>query len=149
MSSGILSQNELDQLIAESTKNLPVHHRAHVTGKHLERDILYIKIAGLALGTDDSAYVIDQVSRLTESITNHIVVDISDCVYLSSLAIGSLLKLACNRQKNNKLLVINGANATIKGVLSLLSLEKLLPISANCDEAVTMIYEYDDMTDPD
>lgn len=78
-----------------------------------------LRFHGRIVGAD-AACLVDSVCRNFDDVAGHMVLDLSDCSFFSSVAIGFVVELAKQRELNGGHLVIAAANRQIRHVIGML-----------------------------
>ncbi len=120
-----LSQNELDLLM----KDLPcvIPGSVELCSSVLSDGSPVVTIKGRILGSDAAQEVASHLTVL-QNIKHDILLNLKECTFLSSIAIGMVANLAQKQHEHNFRLRIIGASMTVKRAIFILGLRYLLDI---------------------
>ena len=79
------------------------------------------------------------LNDITKGSPKNIVFDLANVEYISSAGIGLFIYYSGEIQKQDQKLVITQPNATVREILTLLALDKYIPITATKEEGLEMI----------
>lgn len=129
-----LSQEDLEKLLNDdSQEEVEVQT---VVGESLSASCFLITIKDKAVGIDQSNKIFNKIYGLINDVEKHIIIDLSNCPYLSSYTIGRITKLAIDRDKRGLRLALVGANKVVQDVLELTSLSQIIETYSTADGAV-------------
>ncbi len=135
MSNKELEQDKLNEILSEWQDDSVELEKNIVWGEVHSKNILIIHLGGTTLISDASATV-HQICNLMRDIDGNVILDLGACNYLSSLALGSIARLALENSKKGVEVVVAVANEKIKNLIKLLSLNEVLTVFDSFDEAV-------------
>lgn len=127
--------NDFDQLLnklANAQKTSEKLFKATL----IEPGILLIKVSGRILGHCESLDIIHKITNSEKGKKLLIILDLSDCSYLSSLVLGALARIAENVIKINRKICAFGANETIIDLLTLTMFTEIIEIRESLDDAI-------------
>lgn len=142
MGDNYLSQEALDALFSTPASEqgaAPDGLANCISTTLLPSGVLCIRINGHVIGQTESFSAINKISLLVAGTSHHVVVDVVDCPYLSSLALGALSALARERGAAGYSLALIDANKMIKDVIGLTGLSESMPAFDTLDEALAHI----------
>lgn len=138
MSEGI-SQEELDGLLRQLDTEVGGADESKVRGTRLPTGDMCITINGRILGVWESTKLVEKINELIAGMDQHVLLDVSDCPFLSSFALGQIARLALERIKRNKKVVIVGAAKIVRDMLELASLDQAVTFCDTLDEAAAFV----------
>jgi|GEM_PF-3875875 len=136
MSDISIDQNELDTMLSELVKNQKSSEKLF-NARLIEPGILLIKVSGRILGQCESLEIIRKITDSSAGKSLQIILDLSECSYLSSLVLGALARIAENVIKTDKKICAFGANETIIDLLTLTMFNEFIEIRETLDDAIS------------
>jgi anti-anti-sigma factor len=130
-----VDQNELDRLLSELITSQNSFERLF-NARLVEPGILLIKVSGRILGQCESLEIIRKITNSMSGKDLLIILDLSDCSYLSSLVLGALARIAENVIKADRKICAFGANETIIDLLTLTMFREFIEIRETLDDAI-------------
>jgi anti-anti-sigma factor len=100
------------------------------------RGVPVIHIEGFSPG-NQGCEVFERIGGILEKFSAPVIIDLSDCTYLSSMALGFIAKLAIRRRASNASVLLAGCKESVGKVISILNLGERLDICATLAEALT------------
>lgn len=100
----------------------------------------HLLIDGQLTGGVETDEFISSIEK-TESSNKSIVIDFSNCNFLSSIVIGLLLKKHVKFGEMNKKFIVVGLNSTLESVFKMTKMNTILYIEPNLDTAVKKYFD--------
>ncbi len=134
-----LDQGDLDNILDGLGQENDENYAEFVTGEVLKKDILVIKIDGRALGMDESAAVLNSISKFMKDVEQHVILDLSNCSFFASHALGVLIKFAAAHSKKGFRLIMAGANAAIIDLIYITKIDLFATIVPSVEAGVELL----------
>jgi len=109
------------------------------TAEILQPGILLVTVSGRILGQCESLEIIRKISDTSVGRELYMILNLSQCSYLSSLVLGALARIAENSIKANKKICAFGANDTIIDLLNLTMFNEFIELRQSLDDAVAYV----------
>lgn len=97
-----------------------------------------LTISGRLVGIEAAALT-DRVCHRFEDIEGTVLIDLRDCVFFSSIALGFLYNFAHQRQKKNSKLLIVNASKQIRKMVCMMGMGEHFSFAETMEEAVKSI----------
>ncbi len=134
----MIDQTELNALLGElSDKKNKIEKL--FTAELLQPGILLVTVSGRILGQCESLEIIRKISDTSAGRELYMILNLSQCNYLSSLVLGALARIAENSIKANKKICAFGANDTIIDLLNLTMFNEFIELRQSLDDAVAYV----------
>lgn len=134
----MLDQTELNALLGElSDKKNNIEKL--FTAELIQPGILLVTVSGRILGQCESLEIIRKISDTSAGRELYMILNLSQCSYLSSLVLGALARIAENSIRANKKICAFGANDTIIDLLNLTMFNEFIELRQSLDDAVTYV----------
>jgi anti-anti-sigma factor len=136
MSGLLLNQDELNKLIQTLPQAAEPEKQLFQT-RIIKDHILLISIQGRILGQDDSLAFINQFTSSFSGKSVPLIIDLTECTYLSSIVLGALARLSEEHIKNHKKIAAFGANEVISDLLQLTQFTDFIELYDTLEQAET------------
>lgn len=123
--SDALSQQELDVLLEDVTCDIP--NELHIHGSTRPGGCPVVTIQGRILGTTASQVVFEKLTAL-QTFKHDLFLDLRECEFLSSIAIGMIVTLAQKQHDCGCRLHIVGAKSIVRRSIFVLGLRHVLDL---------------------
>jgi anti-anti-sigma factor len=134
----MIDQTELNALLSElSDKKNNIEKL--FTAELIQPGILLVTVSGRILGQCESLEIIRKISDTSAGKELYMILNLSQCSYLSSLVLGALARIAENSIRANKKICAFGANDTIIDLLNLTMFNEFIELRPSLDDAVTYV----------
>lgn len=107
----------------------------HVHSTVLKNSVALVRAAGSATTDEGTAPLYRAIGRAIEEHKTRLIVDLADVTYLSSTAIGALLRAHVTYTRNNWQYRICGLNERVYTILAITKLNRVLCLQDTLDEA--------------
>jgi anti-anti-sigma factor len=135
----MIDQTELNALLGElSDKKNNIEKL--FTAEILQPGILLVTVSGRILGQCESLEIIRKISDTSVGRELYMILNLSQCSYLSSLVLGALARIAENSIKANKKICAYGANDTIIDLLNLTMFNEFIELRQSLDDAIAYVH---------
>jgi len=134
----MIDQTELNALLGElSDKKNNVEKL--FTAELIQPGILLVTVSGRILGQCESLEIIRKISDTSAGRELYMILNLSQCSYLSSLVLGALARIAENSIKADKKICAYGANDTIIDLLNLTMFNEFIELRQSLDDAIAYV----------
>jgi len=134
----MIDQAELNALLGElSDKKNNIEKL--FTAELIQPGILLVTVSGRILGQCESLEIIRKISDTSAGRELYMILNLTQCSYLSSLVLGALARIAENSIKANKKICAFGANDTIIDLLNLTMFNEFIELRQSLDDAVAYV----------
>jgi len=134
----MIDQTELNALLGELSDKKNTSEKLF-TAEILQPGILLVTVSGRILGQCESLEIIRKISDTSVGRELYMILNLSQCSYLSSLVLGALARIAENSIKANKKICAFGANDTIIDLLNLTMFNEFIELRQSLDDAVAYV----------
>jgi anti-anti-sigma factor len=93
-----------------------------------------INIGGLTLPSNTTR-IMDSVAEIMSQIEGDVVLDLKSCTYISSMALGTLAKIAIKRKESGWRMFIVAANKKILNIIEMIGIDEFVTICDTREEA--------------
>ncbi len=131
-----LTQEELDNLLKGCSEDRPGIEQ-FITGEVLSAKCFSICISSTTIGIGQADKVFNSIRKMVVEFDYNIIINLRNCQFFSSFAIGEIAQLAVDRKKRNVRIAIVEANQIILDVLSLTSINEIIEIYKTTEEALS------------
>jgi anti-anti-sigma factor len=139
MDSRGFSQEELNALLQTFDSEAQQNIAENLTHEILPSGYFSISLKGRTFGYRESDLIFRSIKRIVQEVNQHVIIDLSNCSYLSSFAIGAISQLAIVRGNKGLKMILVGTNDTIKDIIHLSQLTDLFTFCSTVEEAVTLL----------
>ncbi|MGD9201906.1 MAG: STAS domain-containing protein [Chitinispirillia bacterium] len=129
------TQDQFEELLKDYTDKSGSNKSYLPEGKVLSKKCFSITISNRSLGVDNAQKLLHDLRNLVDNVNMHIIINLKECSYLSSLAIGKITQLAVERKKKGLRVAFSEAGKNIIDILKLTSLDHLVEIYPTTEEA--------------
>lgn len=129
------TQDQFETLLKDFASQTDTDKSSKLEGKVLSEKCFYISIGNRSLGVDNAQKLLNDLKELVDNVKMHIIINLKDCSYLSSLAIGKVTQLAVERKKLGLRIAFTEAGKNIIDILYLTSLNQLVEVYPTIEEA--------------
>lgn len=137
-----LNQSELDQLLADGDFALEGWNEEEISIEVCDPGVYRINIPERPFFGPSAVYVIEELDRLVTDAEGHLILDLTACKFLSSIALGFLGKIALEREERGWLVVVAGPNERVRKVIRLLNLDSILAIHESVSAARQILADH-------
>jgi anti-anti-sigma factor len=134
----MIDQGELNALLGELSDKKNNTEKLF-TAELIQPGILLVPVSGRILGQCESLEIIRKISDTSAGRELYMILNLSQCSYLSSLVLGALARIAENSIKANKKICAFGANDTIIDLLNLTMFNEFIELRQSLDDAVAYV----------
>ncbi len=106
-----------------------------IDGNLASGKIPVLRFHGRIVGSD-AALLVDSICRNFDDVAGHMILDLRDCTFFSSVAIGFVVELATQREKNGGHLIIASATRQIRQVIGMLGVRGAFVFCDGVEDAV-------------
>jgi anti-anti-sigma factor len=99
-----------------------------------------INIGGLTLPSNTTR-IMDSVAELMDKIKGDVILDLKNCTYMSSMALGTLAKVAIKRKESGWRMFIVAANKKILNIIEMIGIDEFVTICDTREEANILFVE--------
>ena len=135
MSDELINQSDLNNLLSKLS-NEQESERKLFHAEILKSKILLIQVSGRILGQYDSLDLIHQISDAVSGKDMRIIIDLTNCTYLSSIVLGALARIASDSIQTGRKICAFGANESIIELLELTMFLEFIELCATCEDGV-------------
>lgn len=134
----MIDQAELNSLLSELSDKKNNTEKLF-TAELIQPGILLVTVSGRILGQCESLEIIRKISDTSAGRELYMILNLSQCSYLSSLVLGALARIAENSIKVNRKICAFGANDTIIDLLNLTMFNEFIELRQSLDDAVAYV----------
>lgn len=135
MSDNFITQDYLDKIL-ENFNNV----ERQVSGSELqcrllEEDAVLFKIKGRVIGNTSAEIMFNDVCKGMMEVTKDVIFDLSECPYLSSFFLGSIMQLVISHKKQGLNIIFCNINEIVEDLISIANISNLIVVVSNLEEA--------------
>lgn len=134
MDSDKITQPELDKLLEEFNASTSNSDGPTITN-NVKFGIIIISIDGITMGANSNAKVITKINEIFDTVESHVILDLKNCSFFSSIAIGYMINWINKLKTKNSKLICVGANSQIKELFKISNMGILIKIFDTHNEA--------------
>jgi anti-anti-sigma factor len=131
-----IDQNDLNNLLNELSEGQKSENKLF-NAEIIDQKTLLIHVSGRILGQYDSLDVIHRISDAASGKEMQMVINLTNCTYLSSIVLGALARIAENSIQNSRKICVYGANESIIDLLNLTMFMEFIELCDTCEDAIT------------
>lgn len=136
MSENFITQDYLDKIL-ENFNNV----ERQVSGSALEctlleEDAVLFKIKGRVIGNTSAEIMFNDVCKGMMEVTKDVIFDLSECPYLSSFFLGSIMQLVISHKKNGLSIIFSNINEIIEDLIGIANINNLIVVADSVEEAI-------------
>lgn len=105
-------------------------------------DYSLMKLDGQYVGGEETDEMFKMAMDALKDGGKHLIVDFSDVMYFSSIAIGKIVKLNHEYNLNNVKLILTNVNKVLLDVFKITKVDSLLRITTTLDEALKLVAKH-------
>lgn len=99
-----------------------------------------VKLSG-ELRSEDESRLSSELSRVTETESHQLVVDLAEVRFISSAGLGALVAIAARANTLGGRVILAGASPFVQGVLATTRLDRFFETAASVDDALALLRE--------
>lgn len=132
-----ISQDEMDRLLQTMSFDVEASADFEVHGEVFPEGFPCIRVEGRVLG-NEAARLVETVGARLDSMEGHLFLDLTDCTFFSSVALGFVFELAKQRMDKGFKLFIIEASPQILKMIGMLGMRGMAHFCASREEAVRL-----------
>ena len=129
------SQDQFEALLKNYSGKAGSDESSLLNGRVLSKKCFFVNIGNRSLGVDNAQKLFHDLRNLVDNVKMHIIINLKECSYLSSLAIGKIIQLAVERKKLGLRVAFTEAGKNIIDILNLTILDQLVEVYPTTEEA--------------
>lgn len=131
-----ITQDYLDKILENFNSAEKQISGSELECKLLEQDAVLFKIKGRVIGNTSAEIMFNDVCKGMMEVTKDVIFDLSECPYLSSFFLGSIMQLVISHKKNGLNVVFCNINEIIEDLIGIANIGNMIMVVKNVDEAV-------------
>lgn len=131
-----LNQSELDLILSDGAFEMKESSEVQISGKRHSCGAFLVTIKGRPMMGPNAVHVIDTLEKLLEGMRGSVMIDLSRCQYLSSIALGFVANLAVEKKAKGAQIVLFGLSEQVRNIIHILELDRILVIRDDLEEAI-------------
>jgi anti-anti-sigma factor len=130
---------ELKKLISEHDFGSMRRYSSRITVYTQQSDIPVIRIDCSKIGVAETSQMMKIACDIAIAWNGQFIFDVSECLYLSSLALGAIAKLARHKATEGKRLVFASPSSMVREVIRLSNLDEFINLQETVADAVKLL----------
>ena len=129
------TQDQFEALLKNYSEKTDSNQSSLLKGRVLSKKCFFVNIGNRSLGVDNAQKLFHDLRNLVDNVKMHIIINLKECSYLSSLAIAKIIQLAIERKKLGLRVAFTETAKHVIDILNLTGLDQFVEVYPTTDEA--------------